>query len=53
MLFQSVHPECVQPDDGVQPGCGVRAHAHALPGGDGGGHDEHQVPEHCGGSPHR
>lgn len=51
--LQRLHPEPVQPDDGVQPGRHLRPHADALAGGDGGGHDEHQVPKHRGGNTHR
>ena len=48
-LLQGLHPEQVQPDDGVQPGRDLRSHADEVTGGDGGSHDEHQVPEHSDG----
>jgi len=53
VLLQRLRPEPVQPHDRVQPGLDLRPHADEAAGGDGGHHDEHQVPEHRGGDPHR
>lgn len=53
LYLQSLHSKPVQHDDGVQPGGHLRAHTDEVTGGDGGGHDEHQVPEHCDGDTHR
>lgn len=55
-LFGS--PQCGQsppsePDDHRQPGCGFWTDVTPPPGGDGGRHHGHQVPEHRRGNPHR
>lgn len=48
--MQSFCTKPVQLDDGVQPGCYLRADADAVAGGDGGCYDEHKVSEHRGGN---
>lgn len=52
-FLQSFHTKWVKPDDRIQPGCHLWAHADALARGNCGRHDEHQVPEHCGGDTYR
>lgn len=47
--FQGLRSKPGQPHDCAQPGRGLWANANAVTRGDGGGHNEHQVPEPCGG----
>lgn len=53
VYLQGFHTKPVQPDDGIQPGRHLWADADAVTRGNCGRHDEHQVPEHCGGNTYR
>lgn len=53
LYLQCFHTKPEQPDDRVQPGCHLWANPDAVARGDCGRHDEHQVPEYCGGNSYR
>lgn len=50
---QRFHTQPEEFDDGIQSRCDLWPYADALPRGDCGRHDEHQISKHCGGNSHR
>lgn len=52
-LPQCGGPQQTESDDRGQPGRGVWPHINEATRGDYGRHHGSQVPEHCGGNPHR